>query len=246
MTSSPGCSLCNGGGESIVHALRDCPFAVSVQRRVVHPSKLSLFMSMPFLDWFTTNLRVKGRFTVASNSWEYLFSMLCWLLWKRRCSIIMDRSFIEHGDILLVGRRMVQEMCSVAVSQAHAGSGKSCSREVLRRGWVVLCHGWVKVNSDGACALNTGQTAVGGALSGNAIVDDIREMLSQDLLVVIRRISRDGNKGVDAFATSIRDGSIGVWLFDSPSSFVSCLLSQDLYGVSGHRDQVDSDSLLLS
>ncbi|KAK9042674.1 hypothetical protein V6N11_017740 [Hibiscus sabdariffa] len=164
LASSPGCTLCNGGDESVLHALRDCPFTVSIWSRVVKPSELSRVLSLLFADWFNSNLHGRGKFTEDSECWEYLFLVLCWLLWKRRCSLIMDPSFVDQGDLLVRGLSLVQECCNAATARETTGLGLASRREGLDRGWSLPCRGWVKVNADGASALNNGQAAVGGVI----------------------------------------------------------------------------------
>ncbi|KAK9027727.1 hypothetical protein V6N11_067550 [Hibiscus sabdariffa] len=72
-----------------------------------------------------------------------------------------------------------------------------------------------------------------GALPGNTIIDDIRELLSRNWVVCIRRISRDGNMVADALTRSVRDGPIGAWLFNEYPVFISPLLLKDACSISG-------------
>ncbi|KAK9004953.1 hypothetical protein V6N11_042403 [Hibiscus sabdariffa] len=123
----------------------------------------------------------------------------------------MDPSFVECGDLLMIGMSLVQECRNAATARETARLGLACRREV-------------ELETD---CVEVERILVGksGALSGNAIVDDIREMLSRNWVVVIRRISRDGNKVVDALAAFVINGPDGVRFFDSPPLFVSNLLS---------------------
>ncbi|KAK8532177.1 hypothetical protein V6N12_053623 [Hibiscus sabdariffa] len=50
----------------------------------------------------------------------------------------------------------------------------------------------------------------------NALVDDIRELLSRDWEVIIRKIPTGMNKVMDALAWLLRDGLMGVLLFNVP------------------------------
>ncbi|KAL4352892.1 hypothetical protein GQ457_06G044020 [Hibiscus cannabinus] len=68
------------------------------------------------------------------------------------------------------------------------------------------------------------------ALPGNAIVEDIREMLARDWVVTISRVSRIGNKVADALAISIRDDPVGVRFFVHAPLFVSNLVYEDVNG----------------
>ncbi|KAL4369713.1 hypothetical protein GQ457_05G033720 [Hibiscus cannabinus] len=278
-------------------------------------------MGLSFEDWFKANIRGHGHFTGYPGKWEYLFPVLCWLLWKRRCSLIMDPSFIEHGDMLVQGLRMVDECRSTAAGRRVAGHGVAgrninagrgvvgrstaassaltYCREGLDHGWSVPRQGWIKANADGASALGSCKAAAGGvlrdengawifgfarklrvcssliaeiwavhncllhawrlgfrmveletdcleverillgeskALPGNAIVEDIREMLARNWVVRISRVSRNSNKVANALAISIRDDPVGVRYFDLAPLFVSKLVYEDVNGRSNVSD----------
>ncbi|KAL4369220.1 hypothetical protein GQ457_05G009730 [Hibiscus cannabinus] len=143
-------------------------------------------MGLSFEDWFKANIQGNGHFTGYPDKWEYLFPVLCWLLWKRRCSLIMDSNFIEHGDMLVQGQRMVEECHSTAAGRGVAGSGVAgrnmaagrgvvgrsdaasnaltCCREGLDQGWSAPRQGWIKANADGASALGSCKATAGGVL----------------------------------------------------------------------------------
>ncbi|KAK8479549.1 hypothetical protein V6N12_038621 [Hibiscus sabdariffa] len=229
-------------------------------------------MGSSFEDWFKANIRGHGHFTGYPKKWEYLFPVLCWLLWKRRCSLIMDPSFIEHGDMLVQGLRMVEECRSTTAGRGVAGRGVAgrniaagrgvagrsnaassaltCCREGLDQGCSAPRQGWIKANADGASALGSCKAAAGDcleverillgkskALPGNAIVEDIREMLARNWVVRISRVSRNSNKVADALAISIRDDPVGVRFFDLAPLFVSKLVYEDVNG----RSKVSDD-----
>ncbi|KAK8511599.1 hypothetical protein V6N12_038201 [Hibiscus sabdariffa] len=86
-------------------------------------------MSLPFEAWFMSNLWVQGQFVDDSVSWEYLFPVICWLLWKRRCSILLDPHFVERGDVLLLGRCLFQDYRKAAETRVLAGSRGTGNRE---------------------------------------------------------------------------------------------------------------------
>ncbi|KAK8504377.1 hypothetical protein V6N12_032878 [Hibiscus sabdariffa] len=57
------------------------------------------------------------------------------LLWKRRCSILLDPQFVEHGDVLLLGKRLVQDYRKVAELRVLVGSRGTGYREGEVRKW---------------------------------------------------------------------------------------------------------------
>ncbi|KAK8599803.1 hypothetical protein V6N12_049676 [Hibiscus sabdariffa] len=75
------------------------------------------------------------------------------------------------------------------------------------------------------------------ALPGNAIVEDIRNMLSREWSVIVRRVLRETNKMIAALATLPRDQPHEVLLFDTPPTFIVSLVITDQHGNSS--DMVD-------
>ncbi|KAL4388650.1 hypothetical protein GQ457_09G011920 [Hibiscus cannabinus] len=69
------------------------------------------------------------------------------------------------------------------------------------------------------------------ALPGNALVDDIRDLLSRDWEVIIRKIPKEMNKVTDALARLPRDGLVGVVLFDGSLITALHLVLMDKQGV---------------
>ncbi|KAK9041668.1 hypothetical protein V6N11_016758 [Hibiscus sabdariffa] len=173
----------------------------------------------------------------------------------------MDPSFIEHGDMLVQGLRMVEECRSTTAGRGVAGRGVAgrniaagrgvagrsnaassaltCCREGLDQGCSAPRQGWIKANADGANCLEVERILLGKskALPGNAIVEDIREMLARNWVVRISRVSRNSNKVADALAISIRDDPVGVRFFDLAPLFVSKLVYEDVNG----RSKVSDD-----
>ncbi|KAK9019016.1 hypothetical protein V6N11_034058 [Hibiscus sabdariffa] len=234
LASSPLCLLCRNGEETILHALWDCLLASNVWSQVIRPSKFLEFMSLPFEEWFMVNLWGQGQFVDDPELWECLFPTIGWLLWKR-CSVIKDPGFFKEGDVLMGDwvKANGDSACAIGSSKETAG----CVVRDASGGWIfgftqnlgvcpsILVEACVVHNillhlcrlGCRLVELKTNCVEVekilhgdSGVLSGNAIVEDIHEMLSRDLIVVIHKISRDSNKLVDALAGSMRDGPVGV------------------------------------
>ncbi|KAK9033783.1 hypothetical protein V6N11_049967 [Hibiscus sabdariffa] len=68
------------------------------------------------------------------------------------------------------------------------------------------------------------------ALQGNALIEDVREMLSRNWSVVIRSIPRAMHKVADELAALLRDCLVGVKLFDTPPVSVITLVHMDKFG----------------
>ncbi|KAK9012565.1 hypothetical protein V6N11_040610 [Hibiscus sabdariffa] len=205
---SSDCPLCHGGEESIIHVLRDCPKASNVWNRV------------------------------------------------RRCNIVLNVNFDERDNILLVGDRVATDFCRVVATCVGTRLRGSSGHDLIHRGGVNRGRVVLKPTSMFNVVLNVNfvkqddillvgdrvaldfcravATRVGTRLRGNALVDDIREMLAREWAMIVRKILKDMNKVVDALAVLIHDGLTGVLLFNSPPDFVVHLVI---------RDNVDDDKV---
>ena len=60
------CPLCNSDAETIIHMLRDCPFAATFWRKICVPSNLKSTFNLDILKWLEANhvcnslIKVKG------------------------------------------------------------------------------------------------------------------------------------------------------------------------------------------
>ncbi|KAK8988947.1 hypothetical protein V6N11_030318 [Hibiscus sabdariffa] len=134
-----------------------------------------------------------------------LFGSLLWCIWCRRNDGIYGTTAPHSDTVLQRGLRMQQEVVTALVRSAD-GVGRVVAEAAVEK--------ILRVVSD--------------ALPDNVIVEDIREMLSHDWIVVIRTIPHESNKMTNALAGSVCDDSVGVWLFDSPPMVVSHLVHKDL------------------
>ncbi|KAK8511590.1 hypothetical protein V6N12_038192 [Hibiscus sabdariffa] len=157
----------------------------------------------------------------------------------------MDPSFIEHGDMLVQGLRLVEDCRSTATGRGVAGSSTAAGRGVVDRSTAAsralaccregLDQGWVELETD-CLEVERILLRKSKALPENSIVEDIQEMLARSWVVRVSRVSRNSNKVADALATSIRDDPVGVRFFDLAPLFVSKLVYEDINGRSNVSD----------
>ncbi|KAK8982874.1 hypothetical protein V6N11_054859 [Hibiscus sabdariffa] len=158
---------------------------------------------------------------VHNSGWSVcLFPIVCWLLWKQRYKLVIDIEFIGLGYLIIVECRMASKFARFEA--AHLGS---------RIGYHIG-HGSV-VSSE--MNMGSGSLAFLGtlgsiALPGNALVDDTHDLLSREWDVFKRRISRDMNKVADVLVVSLRDGLVGVLLFDFSPDFIEQVVIEDNQG----------------
>ncbi|KAK8521394.1 hypothetical protein V6N12_005301 [Hibiscus sabdariffa] len=108
--------------ETVDHVLYKCSVAKRVWQGVIAPDKLQGFYAMPFLVWFDRNIRDGGTFTYARENWASRFSVICWLLWKCRCSSLFDENFVGEADLVSVSRQLSINYAT-AFSSSHIGVG---------------------------------------------------------------------------------------------------------------------------
>ncbi|KAK8496594.1 hypothetical protein V6N12_003527 [Hibiscus sabdariffa] len=91
--------------------------------------------------------------------WGECFSVWYWLLWKLRCSRILDEDFLEREGIYDRGCRLLAEC------ESTFGVTVALARELHRRQrWVGSARGWVKLNVDAAVGATDDRASVGGVI----------------------------------------------------------------------------------
>ncbi|KAK9028120.1 hypothetical protein V6N11_067934 [Hibiscus sabdariffa] len=61
-------------------------------------------------DWFMVNLCDWGPFHDGNLNWSILFPIVCWKLWKKRCSALLDPRYVQVGDLFTHCLDFMREM----------------------------------------------------------------------------------------------------------------------------------------
>ncbi|KAK8588204.1 hypothetical protein V6N12_022660 [Hibiscus sabdariffa] len=145
LATSAECPICHDGEEDLDHILRSCPTACELWRRILGPIRFADFCLNPFDVWLMDNLSCTDAWMGGRMEWGACFSVWCWLLWKFRCSRVLDEDFIEREGIYDRGCRLLVEC------ESTFGVTVAPVRELHRRQcWVGPARGWVKLNVDAA------------------------------------------------------------------------------------------------
>ncbi|KAK9013697.1 hypothetical protein V6N11_041696 [Hibiscus sabdariffa] len=145
LATSAECPICHDGEEDLDHILRSCPTACELWRRILGPIRFADFCLNPFDVWLMDNLSCTDAWMGGRMEWGACFSVWCWLLWKFRCSRVLDEDFIEREGIYDRGCRLLVEC------ESTFGVTVAPVRELHRRQcWVRPARGWVKLNVDAA------------------------------------------------------------------------------------------------
>ncbi|KAK9019279.1 hypothetical protein V6N11_053805 [Hibiscus sabdariffa] len=121
--------------------------AKSIWWVVVQQGKLPDFYALCYVDWLNLNLRGAAGFINGSlaSCWSEFFVVTCWMLWKHRCSTIIDVNNAFRGDFLSCCVRLTREYVA-EFNKPHVTVSQTS--EVTSR-WQKLSLGWIKANSDG-------------------------------------------------------------------------------------------------
>ncbi|KAK9002467.1 hypothetical protein V6N11_025145 [Hibiscus sabdariffa] len=146
IASSGMCGVCRSGSEDMDHILRHCVKASSLWRSVLGYEAACSLDSLSFDVWLHGNIsgglaEVGGR-----KDWAMEFSIYCWLLWKLRCSMVLDSDFVEHESVLDRGRRLILECKAEFAASTRVPAATSDSEQR----WEGPQRGWVKCNVDAA------------------------------------------------------------------------------------------------
>ncbi|KAK8552548.1 hypothetical protein V6N12_041137 [Hibiscus sabdariffa] len=87
--------------EDVLHVLRGCQSPRSVWSRLLSPNVFYVFMSLPLKEWVLANINPHGSCSQGDPEWPVRFAVFCWLLWKRRCGLLLDDGYIDRGDLIV-------------------------------------------------------------------------------------------------------------------------------------------------
>ncbi|KAK9024640.1 hypothetical protein V6N11_004798 [Hibiscus sabdariffa] len=190
-------------------------------------------------DWLCKNL-FDQSFMGEDVDWPTRFPVLCWLLWKRRCSLLLDSEANYMDDILTRGNRLVEE-CSRAVSTVP----QTTLRYVDQSRWTAPPQGCIKLNVNAVVSPTSHKAGIGGvfrdahgrwilgftrfvgALSHNSLVSSIKEMLVREWRVVVQHVSRASNKVADKLAARGRELGSKQTYFSSPPADVMDVVEEE-------------------
>lgn len=99
MSDEGGCPRCNELVETGLHAVRDCPFAVSIWKSLMPQQDWSVFFYSSLENWIKMNL-LKSYSSTTNGGWPTLFSIVSWLIWKHRNDFIFKGDNYSSRDLI--------------------------------------------------------------------------------------------------------------------------------------------------
>ncbi|CAA0812518.1 Unknown protein [Striga hermonthica] len=98
LADSPICELCQTHPKTTLHGLRDCALSTQFWKKLLPPSRWSVFFSMDLGKWLEANLT--NKMDIFDASWDVSFGISVWRLWHGR------NNFIFNGIELVVDRKI--------------------------------------------------------------------------------------------------------------------------------------------
>ncbi|KAK9006758.1 hypothetical protein V6N11_019092 [Hibiscus sabdariffa] len=152
------CELCGAANEDIEDVLRSCIAAKGIWGPLIPNKNREEFFSIPVYDWLTRNLFDNSFFT-NDESWQIRFIITCWLIWKRRCSLLLAPTMGVLEDITSRCNQMVEEC-----QKAFISGGENIRRQNQASIWTGPPSGWIKLNVDASVSMADNKAGIGGVL----------------------------------------------------------------------------------
>ncbi|CAH9063024.1 unnamed protein product [Cuscuta europaea] len=149
------CSRYNQHQETVLHVLRECPFAITTWERLAYLSADRTNWETPLLPWITHHLKA------TSNS--LLFGVACWSLWKARNEDIFTDIRITP-ESLAQRIRYWAESIEEALILDQSTHTSLPTKMMVDVSWPPPPPAWVALNSDGSVIPETRRAAAGGLL----------------------------------------------------------------------------------
>ncbi|KAK8560817.1 hypothetical protein V6N13_026252 [Hibiscus sabdariffa] len=108
--------------------------------------------SLSFEEWLHGNISGRLPAIISRKDWGMEFAIYCWLLWKLRCSMVLDPSFVERESVWERGRRLLVECQAVFAAAVRDPAALSISA----KRWIGPQRGWIKGNVDAAVSIGDG------------------------------------------------------------------------------------------
>ena len=152
------CPICQEAEESILHALRDCPWAKAVWNRLGRLEVDQVFWNSELLDWLSRNGNKRSTSVTLKPPWEILFLFTVWNIWKSRNNFVFQRKRLNQQLHMEVLKQSYEFLHCIASPRVMT------QRCVKRIRWEKPPDGWMKLNTDGSVIGSKGVAGCGGVI----------------------------------------------------------------------------------
>ncbi|KAL0014093.1 hypothetical protein SO802_001162 [Lithocarpus litseifolius] len=238
ISTDPRCPCCHGEPETILHALRDCPFNKSAWIQLGKQTSDPFFFSASLQDWLIANANSQAMHHQGPGQcpWYQVFLFAIWLIWKGRNQCLFNNKNPNPN--------IAKEILDRAFEFTHC----ACTTLVKNRRilmsirWEKPCSGWFKLNTDGSSLGNPGLAGGGGLIrdeNGDWVVGFARKIgiansfmaelwaLRDGLLLCLQThvqaviVEMDSKVIVDTFSTHAEASSTGSAILEDCKQLVA-------------------------
>ncbi|KAK8652429.1 hypothetical protein V6N13_126462 [Hibiscus sabdariffa] len=168
------CEVCHGGPETIEHVLRSCLAAKGVWGKIIPSASQAVFYTIPLHEWLIGNM-FETPCDITDENWLIRFIILCWMIWKRRCSFVLAPEARRVEDILTSGDRLVAEC-----RRAFDGQAAPSVTQTSATSWSCPPVDWVQINVDATVSTLDCTAAIGAVFRDCEAPADIISLVEDD------------------------------------------------------------------
>ncbi|CAN1180886.1 Putative ribonuclease H protein At1g65750 [Linum perenne] len=211
MTEDESCPRCRAAAETILHTLRDCPFASNIW------NLLGYNIADPLRQQITPNNWIK---LILTHEKSLELGIVIWFLWKARNDWVFNDTNDSASSLVVRIRNWTMTVMNASAQQEIIGA-KNHERIRTDVAWEPGEAGWVVLNTDGSVIPGNSMAAAGG--------------LIRDWEVTITHVYREGNVAADFLANLGHKYPHGLHLISLPDCNLSYFLRRDCMGISEPR-----------
>ena len=89
------CPLCRNCNKSILHLLRECPYAMQIQRKIGIPVPLEALFRLDVLQWLKVNCQSNADILSDGIPWKTVFIFTIWALWKHMNRVVFENTTLN-------------------------------------------------------------------------------------------------------------------------------------------------------
>lgn len=116
------CFICQGGAETILHALRDCPWAQLIWRKLGVQETNHGFWWLDLQDWLGLNGKMSKSVIDGHPPYKLLYSFNVWHIWKNRNNYVFNGKQPNPKLATKITNQAMELLYYYAASKASNGS----------------------------------------------------------------------------------------------------------------------------
>ncbi|CAN1180887.1 Putative ribonuclease H protein At1g65750 [Linum perenne] len=157
MTEDESCPRCRAAAETILHTLRDCPFASNIW------NLLGYNIADPLRQQITPNNWIK---LILTHEKSLELGIVIWFLWKARNDWVFNDTNDSASSLVVRIRNWTMTVMNASAQQEIIGA-KNHERIRTDVAWEPGEAGWVVLNTDGSVIPGNSMAAAGGLIRTN-------------------------------------------------------------------------------